>query len=151
MSRVEILGVLTDIWAGFHLYRFHYRKLKPLRNNASPSNTSNAHISRTTTHTPKISSPICPPCPCSHFDIFNFEMLNVFHSEFPKVEFYAFSRNQLVGVSASETIVLNTQAFPAVPSALSPSRTRGRGSGNKSMCNLSSIDSGVTGHVHGTR
>ena len=60
------------IWGEYNLYRFYNRKLKPLRNNASPSNTNNAHISRTTTRTPKISSPTCSPC-SRHVDIFRFD------------------------------------------------------------------------------
>ena len=84
MSSVETLGVFTDVWAEHKLSRFFYRKLKPLRNNASPSNTSNAHISQTTIHTPGISSPMCSPCSCGHVDIFGFDIFNVFGFELPE-------------------------------------------------------------------
>ena len=95
MSSVGILGVLTNIWTEQKAYRFYCGKLKPLRNNASPSNTNNAHISQTTTRTPEIRPPMCSPCSCGHVDLFSFDIFNVY-SVFscPKVEFYAFSSNQ---------------------------------------------------------
>ena len=52
-SSVELLVVLTDIWPEYKLYRCYCRKIKvlALRNIASPRNTNNAHITRTTTYT----------------------------------------------------------------------------------------------------
>ena len=45
MSGAERLGKLADKWAEMELYGLHKRNIKHLRNNASPSNTNNAHIS----------------------------------------------------------------------------------------------------------
>ena len=59
-------------------------KPKPIRNNASPSNTNNAHISRTTARTPKISSPMCSPCSRGRVDIFGLDIINVFRFELPE-------------------------------------------------------------------
>ena len=70
--------------------------IQSLWNNASPTNTNNAHISRTTTRTPKISSPMCSPCSCCHVDTFSVENINVYRFYCPKVEFHAFSWHQLV-------------------------------------------------------
>ena len=58
-----------DRWPEYIVNWFYYRRLKSLIDNASPRNTNNAHVSRTTTRTPKISSPICSPCLCGHVKI----------------------------------------------------------------------------------
>ena len=81
-----LLSKYSAYWPinGLNTVYIYHRKCKPLRNNASPSNTNNAHISRTTTRTPKISSPMCSPCRCGHFDIFSLEMFNLFCSKLPK-------------------------------------------------------------------
>ena len=50
--------------------------------------TNNAHISRTTTRTPKTFHRYVPRV---HADIFSVEKINVFRFYCPKVEFYAFS------------------------------------------------------------
>ena len=76
------------------LYRFclwHWR-LKLQRNTGSLTTTNNAHISRTTTRPPRISSPT--PCSCGHMDVFGFDIFNVLYC--PKMEFYTFSWNQVV-------------------------------------------------------
>ena len=100
MSSVEILGILNDIllWAEYKLYRFYYRKLKPLRYSASPSYTNNAHISRTTTLTPKISHRHPPLVHAAiYVDIFSFDIFNVFRFELPEGGILCiFSWNQLV-------------------------------------------------------
>ena len=55
-----------------------------LRNNSSPSNTSNANISGTTSRTPKISSPMCSPWSCGHLHIVSFDIFNIFCFELPE-------------------------------------------------------------------
>lgn len=66
---VKYLGVLTDTWPE-HIW-----------NSAAPRNTTNIHISRTTTRRPKTSSPTCCPCPSGYhvdkYDIFIVETFDV--------------------------------------------------------------------------
>ena len=76
VSKYSAYWPMYGVNTNYILSRFYCRKLKPLRNNASPSNTDNARISRTTTRTPKISPPIV--------NIFSFDIFNVFRFELPE-------------------------------------------------------------------
>ena len=114
------------------LYRFQCKKLEPLQNNASPSNTNNAHILRTTnynSHAKNLFTGVCSLCSCGHFRIFSFDVFNV-HSVLscPQVEFYAFSWNQLVVIiTVLIAIVVGYSTKPGPQQSLLTNQVRHNG------------------------
>ena len=79
-------------------YGFYYRPLESFCNNASPSNTNNFHISRTTARTQKLASLMCFPCYAVTCICFVFRVSDKLLFYSPNVEFYVCRWNQLVVV-----------------------------------------------------
>ena len=128
--RLEVVAVVVLLWlswcvlggADFFVFFFRffflrthtayckYRKFKPLQNNASPSNTNNAHISRTTiynSHAKKTCDIFTDMFPlfrrsCGYLQCWKNSTYSVFYS--PKVEFYAFTWNQFVRTVEKEKV-----------------------------------------------
>ena len=77
---------------------FAIRQFESLYNNSSASNTSNIHISRTTTRTPKMSSAMCSTGSCGHVDICSVEKTTHSGCYSPEVELDVYRWNQRVYV-----------------------------------------------------